>query len=266
MTDSIDSKLNRQLASLIDHVRLAGFPNQLATYLEEVCLFDTCLMTIYHAERRPVLLYTETDDVSHTLEQYLNSCYLLDPLFNAIQKDGFSGVSRLDAMAPDSFSQSEYYHTCYRDFGLADEINMVVALDDGYSFAISLGRKHGIGSITRAELNRLQEQYTVLAALIRQFWLSNADEFRPADKSRSTLTHALRTFGQGVLTRREQEITALILQGHSSQSIAEQLSISVGTVKVHRKNIHGRLNTSTQSDIFTLFLSHLSEMEMRIVA
>ena len=77
---------------------------------------------------------------------------------------------------------------------------------------------------------------------------------------------ALRTFGQGVLTRREQEITALILQGHSSQSIADQLNISVGTVKVHRKNIHSRLNTSQQSEIFTLFLNHLSEMEMRVVA
>ena len=53
---------------------------------------------------------------------------------------------------------------------------------------------------------------------------------------------------------------------HSSQSIADQLNISVGTVKVHRKNIHSRLNTSQQSEIFTLFLNHLSEMEMRVVA
>ncbi|MGB1090603.1 MAG: LuxR C-terminal-related transcriptional regulator [Oceanobacter sp.] len=261
------------LATLIDHVRLASFPARLAEHLASLCLFDTCLMVVYHPSHKPCLLHTESSEMSDALQLYLQRCYLIDPFYNAIQNDGFVGVGRLSQLAPDSFRHSEYYQICYREFGLADEIVMLVPLDDGYSFGISLGRKSSLGSITRAELNRLQELYSVIAALIRQFWLSNADGYKPLRQSpsetgqnQSSLARALRTFGKGVLTPREQQIIALVLQGHSSQSIADQLGISLGTVKVHRKNIHGRLNTSTQSDIFTLFLNHLSEMDIRVVA
>ena len=75
------------------------------------------------------------------------------------------------------------------------------------------------------------------------------------------MKQALSSFGSGILTPREQQISGLILQGHSSKAIANQLNISLGTVKVHRKNIHTRLKTSTQSEIFTLFLAHLNELE-----
>lgn len=263
MPDSAD---NRQLASLIDHVRLSGFPTELAAYLSGLCLFDTCLMLVYQPERRPAMVYTETEKVSPTLHTYLQHSYLLDPLYNALEKRDVAHLVRLSSLAPDSFSQTDYYQNCYKNFDLVDEIDLVVELEESSYFTISLGRKSSLGCITRAELNRLQEQLPIISSLVRQFWLSNADEYLPRDKSRSTLTQAMRTFGQGVLTRREQEITGLILQGHSSQSIADQLNISVGTVKVHRKNIHSRLNTSQQSEIFTLFLNHLNEMEIRIAA
>jgi len=263
MPDSADCK---QLANLVDHIRLTSFPTELEKYLKTLCHFDTCLMLVYQHGSRPALVHTETDEISPALSLYLKRCYLLDPLFNAVQKDEVPALSRISTLAPDSFTQSEYYQSCYQAFDLVDEINLVVQLDEHNVLTISLGRKSALGCITRTEMNRLQEQQTILSSLIRQFWLSNCDEYLPQSKSRSTLEQALRSFGQGVLTRREQEITALILQGHSSQSIADQLSISVGTVKVHRKNIHSRLNTSQQSEIFTLFLNHLSEMEMRVVA
>ena len=48
---------------------------------------------------------------------------------------------------------------------------------------------------------------------------------------------------------------------NSWQAIADQLKISVGTVKVHRKNIHNRLNTSTQAEIFTQFITHLNNLD-----
>lgn len=266
MAESNDIKQSRQLAALIDHIRLTSFPKELAEFLSGLCLFDTCLMLVFQPGSRPALVYTESDELSPAMDVYLNRSYLLDPLYNSLQQGAAEGIARLSAIAPDSFSKSEYFHSCYQSFDLIDEINLVVELEENSYFTLSLGRKSSLGSITRAELNRLQENYTILSALIRQFWLSNADEYLPDGKSRSTLAQALRTFGRGVLTRREQEITALILQGHSSQSIADQLSISVGTVKVHRKNIHAKLDTSQQNEIFTLFLNHLNEMEMRVVA
>ncbi len=266
MMDSISTKQGKHIATLVDHIRMTSFPTELAEFLAGICHFDTCVMLVFQPNVSPALVYTESETPSPAMTTYLSHSYLLDPLYNALNNSELPGVSRLCSIAPDSFTQSEYFQSCYQSFDLVDEINLVVELEEGSHFALSLGRKSSLGSITRTELNRLQEHYSLLSALIRQFWLSNADEYLPNGKTRSTLTQAMRTFGQGVLTRREQEITALILQGHSSQAIADLLSISVGTVKVHRKNIHSRLNTSQQNEIFTLFLNHLNEMEMRIVA
>lgn len=51
------------------------------------------------------------------------------------------------------------------------------------------------------------------------------------------------------LTFREVEIIRLICQGLSSEQIAEQLNLSVETVKTHRKNIHFKLGISKVADL-----------------
>src|SRR6202008_3190308 len=44
------------------------------------------------------------------------------------------------------------------------------------------------------------------------------------------------------LTRREQEIVALMLQGYPTKSIAEKLALSRGTVKNYRQRIYDKLD------------------------
>ena len=55
------------------------------------------------------------------------------------------------------------------------------------------------------------------------------------------------------------EISSLILRGHSSAAIADALNIAEGTVKIHRKNIHQKLRISSQADLFSMSLFHLSK-------
>lgn len=68
---------------------------------------------------------------------------------------------------------------------------------------------------------------------------------------------AIQSFGAQRLSPREQEITALLIQGLDSQEIAEALAISHGTVKNHRKRIYAQLHVSSLSELFQLFLNHL---------
>jgi DNA-binding CsgD family transcriptional regulator len=72
------------------------------------------------------------------------------------------------------------------------------------------------------------------------------------------LTSAFENFGEGVLTRREREVVRMVLRGHSSNSIGRQFHITTGTVKIHRKNIYAKLGISSQSELFSLFISYLS--------
>lgn len=255
-------ELMRDLAALTCHVRVPSFPSVLEGVLSNLCYFDTIIVVTYKKALKPLLIHPSSpSEQSSTLRMYLNKAYLLDPLFNSIQQGIAPGIYRLVDMAPDTFEETEYYQTCYRNFDLVDEINILVDLDKSTTCAVSLGRKKSVGSVRRIELNNLRTVFPMLEALIAQFWAAQAGEFVERTPSTGPLKHALKTFAQGVLTSREQEVLGLLLKGHSSKSIANELGISAGTVKVHRKNIHARLDTSTQSEIFTLFLNHLDALD-----
>ncbi|GGO81418.1 helix-turn-helix transcriptional regulator [Marinobacterium nitratireducens] len=252
---------HRDLAKLIEHIRMRNFPDILNETLRHLTSFNTSLIATYKHSYKPiVVLSTHSQRLGPTLTKYINEVYILDPLFNAIQQGLGAGVHRLREIAPDSFESTEYYRSCYHEFDLVDEIILVIPLDNDVVFTISLGRKSNLGTITRAERNTLNSVFPVISALVHQFWLAQSSEYVHDEQAHNSMEHALSTFGSGVLTRREQEITGLILQGHSSKSIAQLLDISAGTVKVHRKNIHARLNTSTQSELFSMFLNHLNNL------
>lgn len=252
----------KNLALLIDHIHLRSFPRVLVDFLAGFCHFNTSLIVTYKKSFKPIVIHpVDPSEQSSTLRSFLNNgYYLLDPLFNSIQNDNASGVMRLADYAPDSFESSDFYQNCYQYFGIIDEIVLAIKLDTEVTCTISLGRCKSLGTITRGELRALQEIYPVVSALFRQFWLAQSGEYVKYEQSDDSVKQALKSFGSGVLTQREREITHLILKGNSSKAIADQLNISVGTVKVHRKNIHAKLDTSTQSEIFTLFLGHLKAL------
>ena len=49
-------------------------------------------------------------------------------------------------------------------------------------------------------------------------------------------------YGEMWLSKREKEVMALIAKGRSNKSIAEELSISVNTIRVYLKNLYIELN------------------------
>ncbi|TKB24347.1 MAG: helix-turn-helix transcriptional regulator, partial [Mesorhizobium sp.] len=56
------------------------------------------------------------------------------------------------------------------------------------------------------------------------------------------------------LTPREQHVVDLVLQGHSTESIARAMRIVPGTVKVHRRNIYRKLKIKSQAGLFARFV------------
>lgn len=61
------------------------------------------------------------------------------------------------------------------------------------------------------------------------------------------------------LTRREEEILQLLVQGQSAARISEELCISVATARTHLRNIYAKLDVHNQQDIVDLYNSFSKE-------
>jgi non-specific serine/threonine protein kinase len=58
-----------------------------------------------------------------------------------------------------------------------------------------------------------------------------------------------KTFASGALTRREQEVAALLAKGRSNRQIAEALVIANSTAERHVANIVGKLGLSSRLEV-----------------
>ena len=93
---------------------------------------------------------------------------------------------------------------------------------------------------------------TIAAALIR----------RLARLSRKVRDSAIRFDQKAQLTRRENEVLALIAEGHTNQAIADQLFIQLGTVKNHVHKVLDKLSVSSREEaaLFVDFCNSKAEV------
>lgn len=60
------------------------------------------------------------------------------------------------------------------------------------------------------------------------------------------------------LSAREREVVRLVLAGHPSSGIAVNLGITPGTVKNHRRRIYGKLDITTERELFLQYIDGLA--------
>lgn len=106
----------------------------------------------------------------------------------------------------------------------------------------------GDSALAQSALQRGQElaERGHLQFALRELSLRQPDLYRcaglvdPREKAEAVIA-------DGPLSRRELEVLTLIAQGNSNQQIAEQLYISVHTVKTHARRIHGKLGVERRT-------------------
>ncbi len=247
---------NKLLASLISHIDMPNFPHKVIECLSYIFDFDTHLIATYKKQYKPIVVSSSHDDDGSILRLFINKAYLWDPLFKAISSNVDSGLYRLQDLAPLNFEKSDQYGACFGDFGLQDEVIFLIRLED-VSFTISLGRTARLGAISRLELNRLRAVTPLIHSVCLQFWRSQSMRYVHDVSSEKSYSLMMGAFGANILTPRQSDVTSLLLQGKDSKEIADMLSISIGTLKVHRKNIYEKLNISSQAELFVCFIQYL---------
>jgi DNA-binding CsgD family transcriptional regulator len=268
---ALDPAWHENFATALGALETPGFAAALVRALTCVAEFDFSVTFGYRGEAPPLDLHDNFPAARRDIfvTDYQAGPYLLDPFYHASRDRVPSGLHRMRELAPDRFYQSQYYRSYYAKTGLAEEIGFFLAPSREMTVVISLMRDGHRTVFPAREMNRLQMVAPVVIAAAERNWRGleaqvpspTGVQGRPGPQALPSgldLGTLFDAFGQHPLTRREREVGALVLRGHSSEAIARQLKIAPGTVKIHRKNIYAKLGIASQAELFSLFLSSLA--------
>lgn len=256
------------LSQCIDSIGTKKFPTSLIEALTSVTDFDYSVSFAYYQNEKPICLY-DTFAASRRdvfVEDYLKGPYLLDPFFKACDRKVDAGLYRLRDIAPDRFYQSEYYRSYYVQTGLAEEICYIVYLMDGVEVAISLMRAGDKSRFSAREFRLLESIAPIVESLAQRHWRDILGRFEaePSDfdtgENRTIIENTVAALFHPRITPRETQVVAQVLEGHSSESIARDLGITVGTVRIHRRNVYAKLNISSQQELFSIFFQTIKNV------
>lgn len=246
---------SQHLAGLIPAVGAADFPQRLVRMLQAVVPCDDTTIVLYPNTDLPVIEYFEIpeDNGSSTLNIFTKGAFLLDPFYMAATRDRKFGVFRLRDLSPSGFRDSEYYKTWYRNCGYQDECGYLIPIGQEGFVNIALGKTRPRARFSRKQLETYQSILPTVEVLCQRHW-QDCGRQSVGTNLRLQLNNALDAFGSSLLTEREAQVINLVLHGHSTKTLAEKLSISMETVKLHRKHAYAKLEVSSQAELFYLFL------------
>ena len=92
----------------------------------------------------------------------------------------------------------------------------------------------------------IEEEADEQEATHRAYWLEACD----------------RVAAKGGLTEREKEVFIQIAKGQTAQQVADELVVSVHTVRAHVRKIHSKLEVSSRKEIIALIEGHMDKLDL----
>jgi DNA-binding CsgD family transcriptional regulator len=217
---------------------------------------------LYHRDLPPQVLYHEIPDdaVPAQIDHYLEGPYQEDPFYQASMNRPKSKIYRLSRLTAGKLEQSNYYQDYYADTGTVDEAVFLARLRGGSVINLSMMRLPRQGPFSEAEYEALYVMAEPISALIRSH--SEFEAFAVTHLIQPGIDHqielAFETFGASLLSPREKDVLNLMLRGYGTDISAEKLNIARETLRRHRKSIYRKLDVSSQTDLFSLFINCMS--------
>lgn len=230
--------------------------------IKPVAPVESLLILVYRRLTPPVVLYEAMESPEHDMfyERYMKGGYVFSPYYQLWRHQGAKGFYLMKEIVPADFEDTDVFKDYYMHTGLEDEGGYLVKLDNDNAVLISVGLCSRC--FTENEVEMYRDLESLVSSCAARHWHRFSD-FTPStpDPGRQfhqRLENALGNFGTSVLSEREAEIVQLFLKGHSNLSAAEKLNIAAGTVKNHRSNIYEKLDVTSQSELFSLFIQSIS--------
>ena len=263
MTDLTQlSKWNRDISRAIAALGTDQFFPTLIDAINGQVKIDYPQVWLYHKDLPPRVLYHEIPEkaVASQIDQYLDGPYREDPFYQTSMHQPRAKIYRLSRVTMGKLQDSDYYRDYYADTGTCDEAVYLSKLQAGNVINLSMMRLAEHQPFSDQEYESLY----LLAEPVSELLKSHTEhsDFAATNLIQPGIDHqidlAFRTFGESLLSPREKDVLELMLRGYGTDISAERLSIAVETVRRHRKSIYRKLDVSSQTDLFSLFLNAMS--------
>ena len=256
------SKWNRDISRAIGALGQDEFFAALIEAVNGQVRIDYPQVWLYHRDLPPRVLHHQIPAaaIHAQVDQYLEGPYREDPFFQTSMNQPKSKLYRLSRVTLGKLEQTEYYQDYYSDTGTVDEAVYLARLHGGNVINLSMMRLPQHGPFTEEEYETLYLLAEPVSELLKSH--TEHDDFAITHLIQPGIDHqidlAFRTFGESLLSPREKDVLELMLRGYGTDTSASRLDIAVETVRRHRKSIYRKLDVSSQTDLFSLFLNSMS--------
>ncbi len=257
----LDAQALARLTTAAACIGMPGFHRALWEVFRIALDFDAGGSLTFYTDRPPAkgfLVYdlARRPGVGPNENTYFEGPYVFDPIYQLFRSGRPSGLYRLADEAPDNFRESEYYRGFYAGNAIQDSLELIWRIDERSAVLMFFEREQGSPPFNHLEIQAVQQLLDFAFASLRRHHALILPE---AEDQLDRLLHkkvqaTIDYFGSSVLTPRESEVLFYMLSGYSVTRTAEKLNVAEGTVKIHRNNIHRKLEINSQAELFSLFI------------
>lgn len=255
-------------ARVIEAMDDGPIPQCLCAALGELVPIDFSGVFVLRRDSAPIAILDDIPPGTETIS-YLESLYLLDPVFDHFLNGTLPTCALLDDICPDDFFESDYFLQYWSNVNIVSEFSINTHFDDDTAIHVPLSRIKGSEPFSEEDMDILTAASGVVVATMRRFWEAHKASFESgataADSFHTHLRYVMDNFGCSLLTAREMDIMQLTMRGYSDKLSARQLDITPGTVRNHKKSIFNKLHVSSQGQVFGLLLDTLQMPERDVM-
>lgn len=263
-----DGGLNRHLAALVGAIGLADFDQRLTRLFAAMAAIDQFNMIALDDGQHAQSLYTwhrmRPDLTHHLVGQYLEGRhYIRDQALVQLRRQP-QGQLRMGMLRPDQIEDSWYRAYFFDDARLGGKLSILTDGQDRHIYQnyYCAAGSNGFSPREAETMARLSDVVAQAVIRHRQLTAMTSDSW-PLDWAQSAaciiqITRLLAQRAPG-LARRESEVCARILTGHTTEAIALDLGIAGNSVATYRKRAYAKLGICSQHQLFMLCLGTDSE-------
>lgn len=232
-----------QVSKVVEEIGNHQFYKVLVDFVRNYCSTEYVAVWLHKRNSPPVCLYRP---------------YAAHPLVSEYVRDGYrfalsyfalcSGIGNSTLWLKEGASGyyfSPYLRNMYGRIGLKDSVDILCSNHSNSIVTVWIQKKKS--SCGAGEVDQLRRIQPFVSTAIDK-------HIQQCNSAREQIATTIANFGKNSLTRREHQIVSLMLMGHSSRAIANLLYTAENTIKIHRKNIHRKLNVTSQAELLSLVL------------